>query len=161
VHLLGGRPYEQLPAYCRGFDVGLIPFRMNRLTRAVNPIKLREYLAAGLPVVSSPMQAVLGYAPAVRCAQNLEQFLVACESALDEARQGGWGGRQRLVRAESWAARVEHLSRLVTELPPTGTAEAPDAADGNGARAITCDGEARASADEQSTASRRAYVTTS
>ena len=50
MHFLGRRPYEQLPAYCRCFDVGLIPFRVNELTRAVNPIKLREYLAAGLPV---------------------------------------------------------------------------------------------------------------
>lgn len=51
VHLLGQQPYEALPGYCRGFDVGLIPFRMNELTLRVNPLKLREYLAAGLPVM--------------------------------------------------------------------------------------------------------------
>ena len=72
VHLLGGRPYERLPAYCRGFDVGLIPFRMNRLTQAVNPIKLREYLAAVLPVVSAPLETVRRYAPAVQIAETLD-----------------------------------------------------------------------------------------
>ncbi len=123
VHLLGGRPYEQLPAYCRGFDVGLIPFRMNRLVRAVNPIKLREYLAAGLPVVSAPMEAVLRYAPAVQTATTLDEFLTAGQAALAMARAGGVHHRQGLVRDESWHARVETLSRIVTQLPTTaGTA---------------------------------------
>lgn len=113
VHLLGGRPYEQLPAYCRGFDVGLIPFRMNRLTRAVNPIKLREYLAAGLPVVSAPLAAVLRYRPSVQTAVTLDEFLVAGETALRLARDGKQHARQELVRSESWHARVEELSDLI------------------------------------------------
>lgn len=113
VHRLGPRPYEQLPAYCRGFDVGLIPFRLNRLTRAVNPIKLREYLAAGLPVVSSPMAEVLKYAPAVHTAETPDEFVAACSAALAMANDGHPERRQELVRGESWRARVEVLSRLV------------------------------------------------
>ncbi|MBU0638072.1 MAG: glycosyltransferase [Planctomycetes bacterium] len=112
VHLLGGRPYEQLPAYCRCFDVGLIPFSMNRLTRAVNPIKLREYLAAGLPVVSSPLPAVLAYRPAVQVAETLDEFIAACESALTAAATEHYSARQALVRGESWRARVELLAGL-------------------------------------------------
>ena len=61
MHFLGRRPYQELPAYCRHFDVGLIPFKINELTLAVNPIKLREYLAAGLPVISTPMPEVALY----------------------------------------------------------------------------------------------------
>jgi glycosyltransferase involved in cell wall biosynthesis len=53
VRLLGQKPYAMLPAYCRAFDVGLIPFRVDALTVRANPLKLREYLAAGLPVVST------------------------------------------------------------------------------------------------------------
>src|SRR5205814_7244097 len=45
VRLLGQKPYETLPAYCRAFDVGLIPFRIDELTLKANPLKLREYLA--------------------------------------------------------------------------------------------------------------------
>lgn len=127
VHLLGGRPYEQLPAYCRGFDVGLIPFEMNRLVRAVNPIKLREYLAAGLPVVSAPMAAVRPYAPDVQIADTLPTFLAACETALRRAATGDRRRRQDRVRGESWAARVEWLSHLVEHLPPTAAEASADA----------------------------------
>ena len=122
VHLLGGRPYERLPAYCRGFTVGLIPFRMNRLTRAVNPIKLREYLAAGLPVVSAPLAAALPYVPAVQIAQTLDEFLPACQRALDMAHAGDAKARQELVRCEGWPARVEQLSELVEHTPATSGA---------------------------------------
>ncbi len=125
VHCLGGRPYEDLPGYCRGFDVGLIAFRMNRLTRAVNPIKLREYLAAGLPVISSPMREVLPYAPAVQTAETLDEFLAAGEQALALAQAGAAATRQALVQQEGWRARVELLSRIVsgeTEQTPAAAA---------------------------------------
>ena len=113
VHLLGGKPYDELPRYCRAFDVGLIPFRMNRLTRAVNPIKLREYLAAGLPVVSAPLPEVLRYTPAVHTAETLDRFIAACGTALVASQDGNSAGRRALVRQESWRARVEQLSQVV------------------------------------------------
>jgi len=129
VHVLGGRPYEELPAYCRGFDVGLIPFRMNRLTRAVNPIKLREYLAAGLPVVSAPLPEVNRFThrqagcpsdpPGCSChavytAVGLDEFLVACVAALQAGGAANRQARQALVRSEGWRARVELLSEIVS-----------------------------------------------
>ena len=113
VHVLGGRSYDDLPRYCAAFDVGLIPFRMNRLVRAVNPIKLREYLAAGLPVVSAPLAAVLDYVPAVYPAQTLDEFLGACAAALAERDAPARHARQDLVRDESWYCRVEQISRIV------------------------------------------------
>ena len=61
MHFLGRKSYADLPAYCKHFDVGLIPFKINELTEAVNPIKLREYLAAGLPVVSTPLPEVASH----------------------------------------------------------------------------------------------------
>ncbi len=125
VHRLGGRPYELLPAYCRGFDVGLIPFRMNRLVRAVNPIKLREYLAAGLPVVSAPIAEVLPYAPAVLTAESPGEFLGACHAALRMAADGNAAARQALVRRESWRQRVERLSEIVTATTRRATAHIP------------------------------------
>ena len=53
VHFLGRKTYSELPAYCKAFDVALLPFIKNELTANANPLKLREYLAAGLPVVST------------------------------------------------------------------------------------------------------------
>src|SRR5262249_51920239 len=53
IHVLGQRPYAALPAYAKHFDVAILPFVVNDLTRAANPLKLREYMAAGLPVVAT------------------------------------------------------------------------------------------------------------
>ena len=125
VHLLGGRPYEQLPAYCRGIDVGLIPFKMNRLVRSVNPIKLREYLAAGLPVVSAPLQTVLDYAPAVLTAETLAEFIPACEQALQLAAGTDAHNRQEMVMAESWQSRVDRLSEIVLNRTPPVECQPP------------------------------------
>src|SRR5262249_58218601 len=58
VHLLGRKPYGALPAYCKGFDVALMPFRINELTLNANPLKAREYLAAGLQGVSTALPEV-------------------------------------------------------------------------------------------------------
>ena len=62
VHLLGRKPYADLPAYCKAFDVAVIPFPISEVTLNANPLKAREYLAAGLPVVSTaiPEVEVLG-----------------------------------------------------------------------------------------------------
>jgi len=113
VHILGGRPYESLPAYSRGLDVGLIPFRMSRLTRAVNPIKLREYLAAGLPVISAPLPAAMEFAPHVLLAQTPDELIAAGELALRSRSDQDARARQERVRGDSWRARVEEFSRWV------------------------------------------------
>lgn len=84
MHFLGRKPYAELPAYCRHLDVGLIPFKINELTRAVNPIKLREYLAAGLPVVSTPLPEVKFHELFVELAENPAEFTVAIEKVLNE-----------------------------------------------------------------------------
>ncbi|MFQ3409822.1 glycosyltransferase, partial [Escherichia coli] len=58
VHFTGRRPYQSLPGYCKKFDIAVLPFVVNELTLAANPLKLREYLAAGLPVVATPLPEV-------------------------------------------------------------------------------------------------------
>lgn len=115
VHLIGQRPYSALPGYCRGFDVGLIPFRMNELTLRVNPLKLREYLAAGLPVVSTPLPEVVRYQGVVHIATNRDGFLEAIEAALKERTSERDRGRVEMMRSEGWEARVGEMSSLVEE----------------------------------------------
>ena len=70
VHFLGRQPYARLPEFCRGFAAGLIPFRVNDYTRHVNPIKLREYLSAGLPVVATALPEVARYAEWCRVVED-------------------------------------------------------------------------------------------
>lgn len=113
VHLLGRKPYEMLPAYCKGFDVALMPFRINELTLNANPLKVREYLAAGLPVVSTaiPEVEVLGQC---RIGHDRESFLNEVREALLDP--GPRVARSEAIRSESWEARVdeirEHLASL-------------------------------------------------
>ena len=116
VHLLGRVPFDALPGYCKAFDVGLIPFRLNRLTLNVNPIKLREYLAAGLPVVSTDLPEVRRYRPHVHIGRSVDEFESACEQALQERTAHHCELRQAAVRNETWRDKVEQLSALVDDV---------------------------------------------
>ncbi len=117
VHFLGRRPYGSLPAYCRAFSAGLLPFARTRMTRNVNPIKLREYLAAGLPVVSTPLPEAERYWPEVRIAADAESFAQACDEAVADAAPARRHARSRLVADETWDAVVERLSMLADKAP--------------------------------------------
>ncbi len=113
VHLLGQKAYTALPRYCRGFDAGIIPFLRNELTLRANPLKLREYLAAGLPVVSTPIPEVARYDGLVHLADGVDAFLAGIEAALDE-RSGAMARRRvEAVRREGWDVRVEEISALI------------------------------------------------
>jgi glycosyltransferase involved in cell wall biosynthesis len=116
VKLLGRRPYEDLPSFCRGLSVGLIPFAINELTRNVNPIKLREYLSAGLPVVATALPEVQAYDRWVRIARSPEEFIAACDEAIrtdtPELRQA----RSRAMSAETWEAKIEAIGGIVAEV---------------------------------------------
>ncbi|HKQ47785.1 MAG TPA: glycosyltransferase [Phycisphaerae bacterium] len=125
VHLLGRRPYEQLPAYARGFDAGLIPFRVNELTRAVNPIKLREYLSAGLPVVSTPMPEVERYGPHVSIASDAAEFVAACERMIAENSPGKILERQTAMQRETWQSKVEEVCSLIRPPRPVSLHRSP------------------------------------
>jgi glycosyltransferase involved in cell wall biosynthesis len=116
VHLLGQRPYDALPAYCRGFDVGVIPFRINALTLRANPLKLREYLAAGLPVVSTLLPEVARYDGLVRIARARGDFVGEIERALNERDEAHIQRRLSAMRQESWDRRVEEFSERVSQL---------------------------------------------
>lgn len=115
LHFLGRKPYQELPAYCRAFDVGLIPFKINALTLAVNPIKLREYLAAGLPVVSSPLPEVALYDRWVKVAEGSDAFQNAIAEVLA---QGGDRGRAAersdAMSHETWQSKVETLHQRLS-----------------------------------------------
>ena len=104
---------ETLPAYCRVFDVGIIPFRIEDLTLKANPLKLREYLAAGLPVVSSDLPEVRKYGDLVHVAAGADGFVAAIERALEDRSGVAAAARVQAMKHESWDARVEEISELI------------------------------------------------
>src|SRR5689334_2683121 len=78
----GPQPYESLADWARAFDVAIIPFRQSQLVKCVNPLKLREYLATGKPVVSSWMPEVERFSSHIGIARTPEEFLAAIDDAL-------------------------------------------------------------------------------
>ena len=107
VHVLGRLPYAQLPAVLKGCAAGLIPFVANEYTRHIDPVKLREYLSAGIPVVATAPPAVATIEPSCRTVRGVDELIGAVEAAL---RNDGVEERRRRSRAmagETWEARVE------------------------------------------------------
>ena len=85
IHYLGGKSYQELPAYIAGWDVALLLFAQNESTRFISPTKTPEYLAAGKPVVSTPIRDVVhpyGQMGLVRIADDAQEFTAAIEDLL-------------------------------------------------------------------------------
>lgn len=110
IHFLGRKPYAELPSYCKAFDVALNPFEISELTLAANPLKVREYLAAGLQVVSTDI-------PEVRIldncliGENHADFIEKIEFVLEnpkskEAISDG-------IKLESWEAKIDELRGIM------------------------------------------------
>ncbi len=110
VHFLGRKPYAELPAYCKAFDVALNPFAINELTLAANPLKVREYLAAGLPVVSTDIPEVRVLADC-RVGTSHDDFIAKIAYALANPKP-----RKTVsdaVSHESWEAKVDELREIM------------------------------------------------
>lgn len=113
VHFLGRKPYTELPNYCKGFDVALNPFVTNELTRHVNPLKVREYLAAGLQVVSSNIQEVRVLKNCL-IGENHDDFIKKIEFALNNPKSKT--EISDAISHESWDAKVEELRVIMATL---------------------------------------------
>jgi UDP-galactopyranose mutase len=89
VHYLGPKAYAELPGYLGGWDVGIMPFAHNEATRYISPTKTPEYLAAGLPVISTPIRDVVrpyGDAGFVYIANSPQEWSEAIFEALHESK---------------------------------------------------------------------------
>ena len=120
LRFLGGRSYEDLPACVAGWDVALMPFAINDATRFISPTKTPEYLAAGKPVVSTPIADVIrhyGDIEAVKIAPRGEAFITACDEALELARGNGQWLREadQLLAGMSWDKSFQQMDRLIKD----------------------------------------------
>jgi glycosyltransferase involved in cell wall biosynthesis len=122
VRCLGFVPYAELPRYARYFDVGLIPFVLNQLTRAVNPVKLMEYLALGLPVLSTRLPELEDLAGPIRLAETRDEFRAGLRELLADLGPATSAAAREVARANMWDRRVEQLGDFFTALEPSALA---------------------------------------
>jgi glycosyltransferase involved in cell wall biosynthesis len=115
VYFLGRKPYSALPSYCAGIDVAILPFAINELTLASNPLKLREYLAAGLPVVATAIPEARRLGEHVRIGTTYEEFLAQIDRSLAQG-AGPQVSISNAVAGESWDSKVEEMSSLIQPL---------------------------------------------
>jgi len=122
IHYLGSKTYDQLPTYLSGWDVALMPFAMNESTQFISPTKTPEYLAGGRPVVSTPIKDVVrhyGHLEGVKIAATADEFVAACEAALELSRNpnSGWLAEADLMlSAASWDTTQARMAGLVADV---------------------------------------------
>ena len=123
IHYLGQQSYEALPQLLAGWDVCLMPFAMNESTRFISPTKSLEYMAAELPIVSTPVRDVVDlHSDVVAIADTPEAFIAACEEALllspEERAQKIGQMRDKLTRT-SWDATAIAMRDLMNAMEQT------------------------------------------
>jgi glycosyltransferase involved in cell wall biosynthesis len=112
ITYLGHHSYDQLPRALARFDVALMPFALNESTKSISPTKTLEYLAAGLPVVSTPVPDVVSeFGQVVTVCGTPEEFASACRTAADA---GGWNAATRaLLQWHDWDGIVDRMQRAI------------------------------------------------
>jgi len=115
VWMLGKKPYEQIPDYGKCFDVAIMPWRQNRWIEVCNPIKFKEYLALGKPVVSTPYLELEKYLDAVYVARTPEEFATCIKQALEEDEPERIAARREKVKTNTWDVKAELVLQKLFE----------------------------------------------
>jgi UDP-galactopyranose mutase len=126
IHYFGQRSYEELPRYLAGWDVCLLPFARNDSTRFISPTKTLEYMAAEIPIVSTPITDVAEpYGDIVYLGDTVEEFLAACDSALGsdkEERDRRATLMRKVLSGTSWDVTVSAMEKLLAAAVEKSTA---------------------------------------
>jgi UDP-galactopyranose mutase len=118
IHYLGGKTYDELPAYLSGWDVALLPFALNESTKFISPTKTPEYLAAGCPVVSTSIRDVVrpyGEMGLVRIADTRDEFVAAVEEALNEDMEALMREADAFLSQTSWDRTWGRMRELIDD----------------------------------------------
>ena len=118
VRLLGQQPYETMPQYLYHFDACLIPFKINRVTEATDPVKVYEYLSGGKPVVSVALPELAPYADCLYIATDRDDFVRQLDAALAERDPALRTRRQDLARQNTWADRYQRIAAALADVAP-------------------------------------------
>lgn len=127
VHFLGPRPHEEVPRYVGGFDAAMIPFRLTDYTHHIYPVKLNEYLAMGVPVVSTPLEEVERFAhdhgDVVTVAATADEFARSLEAAANDRDETRRARRIEVARGHAWPARLVRMVAVIEQALAGGRQE--------------------------------------
>jgi glycosyltransferase involved in cell wall biosynthesis len=114
LHWLGQKNYTELPAYCKAFDVCLMPFALNEATEFINPTKALEYMATGTPIVSSAVaDVVTNFGAVVNIARTHEEFISLCREAIEKLDSERVARGLKQAAENSWDSIVAQLENHV------------------------------------------------
>lgn len=116
IHYLGSKSYAELPDYLGRWDVAMMPFALNESTRYISPTKTPEYLAAGRPVVSTPIRDVVrpyGNEGLVEIAATADEFVNCIESAMNGDGEAGAAKAKDFLSGMSWDSTFSEMLRLI------------------------------------------------
>ena len=115
VHWLGMKPVSQLPAYLKGMDVCIMPYKINETTRYIYPLKLHEYMATGKPIVATAIPAVENFRELIYVADGPAEFIKYVALGAEENNAGKCLRRQECARKHSWEVHVSEKARLIEQ----------------------------------------------
>lgn len=118
VRFLGQQPYAQMPSYLASFDACMIPFVVDEVTAATDPVKFYEYVCLGKPVVATPMPELEPHRELLYFATTSSEFASQLDAALHENDPGLVARRVALARENTWTARVETLHEAIRDAHP-------------------------------------------
>jgi GT2 family glycosyltransferase len=118
VHVLGQKPYDLMPAYLQRFDVCMIPFKVNAITEATDPVKFYEYISQGKPVVAPRMPELYPYREYLYIADDHDDFIRKVDAAAAENDQALRERRIELARQNTWTDRVERIEEGIRHAHP-------------------------------------------
>src|SRR4029079_4607165 len=111
VRVLGQQPYESMPQYLYHFDVCIIPFKINAITEATDPVKVYEYLSAGKPVVTVALPELEMLREYLYIATDKDDFILQLDHAIAEDDSEMVARRRRVVRQHTWAERYRQIEQ--------------------------------------------------
>lgn len=115
VFILPKKPHDEIPFYIAKFDIGIIPFKINSLTQTMNPLKMYEYLAMGLPIVSTDLPEVKSFREVIKIARTYEEFVNLIQGELMTNNRMKIQRRIEIAKENSWEKRAEQIGSIIDE----------------------------------------------